>query len=726
MLAGMLAAALPLSPAQAETEVVTLERLGVRDAIYLPTVRAQRELIFTRPKTWKLAPSSTIEATFQHSIELIPNRSWLQVILNDKVLKHVPLGPNNAEGTTLKVPIPVAQLQDFNHLIFRVEQHYVDKCEDPLDPSLWTNILPTSKLVLNYSQTLPQLDLGLFPYPVIDTLAYAPSKIRYVIPQQPGKEALTALATLNTHFAQAAHDKPKLATDLFLASESPTSLAPEHMVLIGTPQELGGWLSWGMGKAAPANGVSLQGTTWMGPSGALDPRSGVVYLAPHPNIPGYAVVVISGNGPEGVRRAAQYLTTNPHELGLQGVGAIAREDWAPQNRMGGENTGFIANSSRSFRDLGFTTQNVEKINAPPITYRIPVVSEFRNTDGRMFLDLFYSYGPKLNPTFSSLEIRVNDRSIQNIPLMNVMGEERAHASIEVPRNLVRDNNTVVAQFHLLPEKYGFCVDNYEDKAWGRIHDDSMVKVEGGPKNQLPKLGLLNDALGYPYTKTHSLSGLHVMVDTHAAPEPTKAVLRTLLGVTTRLGRATQAAPFIDLSVDDVTAPVPGGRSAIAISPAGTLPEGLKKSLKMQASAAGYAGGKVLSTQYATANVKDDGSGAFLEQASLNGSPDLMLTVLSGDPEQALLPKLFENDLKFETLSGAKSLAQVLASDGTVKQADEPILVVENPNATTSANWWSNLAALDWKAWLLGGVIAVVLVLILLPLLVRMVMRLLGR
>src|SRR5690606_34102168 len=146
--------------------------------------------------------------------------------------------------------------------------------------------------------------------------------------------------------------------------------------------------------------------------------------------------------------------------------------------------------SRSFKELGFPIADVQKINAPPIVYDLPIMSDFQpGGNARLFLDLVYSYSPKLNPRYSSLELRMNDVSIANLPLTSEAGEELKRATVQIPRDLIRAKNELVAQFHLMPDKYGWCVDNYEDESWGRIDDSTRLRIEGAPASRLPDVGL---------------------------------------------------------------------------------------------------------------------------------------------------------------------------------------------------------------------------------------------
>ncbi len=722
--AGLLAASVslgmgwPLSanPAQAATEIVPLKRLHIEDVILLPTVSSQYEASFTRPKTWQVAPSSAVYLEFQHSSELLPNRSWLQIRLNDKVIQHIPLTHENIEGTKLTIPLPVALLKDFNKLGFRVTQHYTDHCEDPLDKSLWTQILPATRIVFNYTPTVPSVNLNAYPYPIIDTLTYSPAKVHYVVPKEASAPELQALADVNVHLAQQAQTH-ELNTRLTFAQSgsAPTGPDNEHVVFVGKGSSLGGIEAF----SGSFGNYSLQGGQWMDKATqqTLAKDQGLVLFFQAPGSKEHTVLIVTGNSEEGVLKAAQALTQRPLETAITGNQYLVQAGWSPAANRTAKTPRFIEDQTRSFRDLGFSIEEVHKINAPPITYKVPVVTKFINSNGKLSLDLNYSYSPKLNPEFSSLELRMNDVSIANIPLLNPDGEQAGHATIPISPELIRPRNNLVAQFHLMPDKYGWCVDNYVDNAWGKIMDDSKFVVTGAPNSYLPDLGLLNNTM-YPYSQTDNLETVQLVVPN----TPSEGLLDALLGFTTRLGRATLADTDLRLLLSKGNGNIANDKH-IALFRASkdfTLPAGSRLIWKMD--------GETLAKHLTLSDpAKGDvsgamaelGGGAYLEQYA--GSGNHVLSVITA-PDSAgfmTINRLFEDDKLFEPL------AQGLIQQATAKPGQLNPLPAIAYHQEKAPSWWEQAQSwaksLPWTniiLVLLGGFF----LLILLPLIVRRLFR----
>lgn len=712
LLAGSLSLGSLLPPAQGETEAVPMERLHVHDVLLLPTVRSRYETGFTKPKTWKLTGDTYLDMTFQHSHQLLPNRSWLEVVVNNKALKRIPLTKENAESTNIKVPIPAGSLTDFNTLAFRVEQHYTDMCEDPLDKSLWTQILPNSKLVFNYTPTLPAVDLAGFPYPIIDPLAYTPEPVRYVIPESPGEQELLALSYVNVYLAQQTGKKEFLTQ---VARQEQGYQGDGHLVYVGLPGQLRGLSN----LSVP--GYSLQGGQWVNNQTGqpLNGNEGFIAFFPHPRYKNRAVLVVSGNTPQGVLQAATYLTNAPKVDTLVGQAATAPDGWNPPNVRSAKVPRYVENQTRTFAELGYPVQSVEKINAPPIVYHIPIVGDFSDAGSKLYLDLAYSYGPEMNPTFSSLEVKMNDISIANIPLLNVNGEEMRQVTIPISNELVEPDNDLVVQFHMMPDKFGRCVNNFEDKAWGKVLDTSKLRVEGRVGSRLPDVGLLNDT-GFPYTREDHMDNMHIVV-----PEnPSDDLLRTMLAFTARLGRATLADTDLRFALSKGGSNLPGDKNLVVIRQADqdlSLPQGYRMKWTVDNALA------KLQRLFHWQPGKDDGiradllgneDGIYLEQYMANNNK--VVTVLEAESAKGLisLRRLFEDDKQFEQIAHGPvmQLTNGPADQGrldnlALNDVKAGEIYEESGNKQAGGNWWTSfrswLSHLPWPTvalWALGGLL----------------------
>jgi hypothetical protein len=624
---------------RAITEPVSLERLGVKDVILLPTISSQYVTQFTLPKTWKVSGKTAVEVSFQHAMQLLPERSWLQVILNDHVIKHVALTHENVNNTKMLVPLPVALLQDNNTLAFRVQQHYTNHCEDPLDKSLWTQILPATRLLFDYQLTAPKVDLAQYPYPIIDPLTYSPARVHYVVAPDSPTPVLEALALVNAHLAQEAGGKHEMFTRL--TARDAANADDEHLLYIGTAEQLAALQGW---HAALGGDLILQGGRWKTRSTGQDlaDDQGVLLFRQAGGSLKHTVLVVSGNSEKGVLQAARYLSSRPRGESLKGVAIAMSGGWNPIDARSIKVPRYLETESRSFQELEFPTEEVHKINAPPIVYKIPIVSDFSHSrDGKLWLDLSYSYGPGLNPTFSSLELRMNDKSIGNIPLLNPEGENSAHASLPISNELIHPRNELVAQFHMEPDKKGWCVDNYVDKAWGKILDNSRFRIEGRPNTLLPDTELLGAAM-FPYSRADNLESVKILL-----PEnPDAPLLEAMLAWTTRLGRNTLADTDLRLNLAKAGG-VESGQNGVAFVHAGeslSLPEGAKliwSGERRRLSIGDPAGGSI------DGDLGGGGGSAYLEQFALGADRVISVWTAPANQDFRMMTHWLESDKAFE-------------------------------------------------------------------------------
>ncbi|MBY0405222.1 MAG: cellulose biosynthesis cyclic di-GMP-binding regulatory protein BcsB [Cyanobacteria bacterium] len=714
------------APSSGLSETVPLKQLKIKDTIFLPTVTSAQEIVFTRPKTWQVLPDTVLQVEFQHAHELLPNRSWIEMIVNEKVLKHVALTKENAEGHTEIIPIPPSLLKDVNTLRFKVEQHYTDKCEDPLDPSLWTQVLPATKFVFHYNPVLPQVDLKSYPYPLIDPLTYSPAKIHYTVPSGiPAKEA-QAMAMVNLQLGQAAHKKEMRTHAGFQRDTSSSS--DTHEVILGTPSDNPALSQLG----ATPGGYKLQGRNWVTPSGQpLEDGAGLILLYSDPNDISRAILVVSGNSSEGVLRAAQYLSTPANQKSLNGSAVMVPGSWNPESQSSEKKPRQIESEDRTFEELELITNakgydQVEKVNAPPLTYKFPVVGNFKKPNTQLSLNVKYSYGPDFNPEFSSLEIRMNDRAIGNIPLLNPNGEQDVEATIPISNELILPRNRLVAQFHMLPNKQGYCIDRFIDKAWGRIHKDSRFIVKGNVQPNLPNLTLLGD-IGFPFSRHDNLSETHFVIPKDASKE----ALETLLGFTTRLGRDTKTDTDFRFTLGDSSGDIPKDKDVLIISQKGSDPtssgvsglpfllswplEGVKPFLK-----------QFQLEDKTIEKLQDSGVAGYLEQRLSDDKSFKVVTQLAGKREAALtqLAQYFETDEYLDNEeniwekdpNGSLHQMILLNAGPNVTVADYPIYHEEKPSTTTP----SNLKGLPWMFFVGLGILLFIIIIIF-PILLRKIL-----
>ncbi len=518
---------------------LTLKELGDTEGHTLKTVRANKTYHFTRPKGWKMHGKTAIEVSFQHSPALLEERSSLNVLVNHRILKTIPLSKNNVTAKTLSVPIPTDILKDHNSLEFQVDQHYTYKCEDPFSSELWTTILPETTLHLAYTPQAVKPNLAHFPYPFFETLNYGKTTLGYLTPETNfSDESLEALAVVSTLMGQHVdwrEIRPFLAQNKGIESN-------ENLILIGTPEE-----TPAISELADYLPVALDEHQFINPktNKALDKSYGVLQVIANPSHPDKAILIVSGNTPQAVLQAARLLAQQPSNQILVGNYAIVQEQNKGADHPFRAWKGYIQQLGESSLDqLGLKTQTSRGITALPLFYVIRKMPDiWVPADKNIRVKTFYSYSSQLDPTQSKLEVRLNGTPVASVPLDKHAGENQAELSFDVPGSEFFTYNDLEYKFHLFPKKFDMCNFVTDVHIWGTVHNASTLDVPGRLKAPLPDVGLLNDG-AFPFAMYQDLSQVSIIM-----PEKLKATdLDTLLNVTARLGRISKSRTGINLSV----------------------------------------------------------------------------------------------------------------------------------------------------------------------------------
>jgi hypothetical protein len=264
----------------------------------------EARLGFTRPRDWKIKSVKAL-VRYRHSPALYATRSNLNVLLNGASIGSVPLNQKENEIGTAVFNIPLNLLQNYNDITIAALQNNSPTCtQDPYDPSLWTEILPDSKITFDFDPQPVSLDFNRFPYPIFDELSLYPNQVAYLLPAQVDDAWLTATARFQTTLGRLA-DFRRLDTRLVKTIEevgksSARNAPSERLVVIGTPAQQPAMKSLTLPLPVQNNQILDSKQT------VLPPDVGVLMLTTAVNGK-TPVLVATGNGPAGVAKAVQFL-----------------------------------------------------------------------------------------------------------------------------------------------------------------------------------------------------------------------------------------------------------------------------------------------------------------------------------------------------------------------------------------------------------------------------------
>ncbi|BAZ38760.1 hypothetical protein NIES4101_47020 [Calothrix sp. NIES-4101] len=511
----------------------------VGNRMRLRGVYSEARLGFTRPRGWKIdKQTGAIQALirFQHSPSLYASRSNLTVMVNGTSVGSAPLNRKQSQVGQLLVNIPPNLLQDYNELTVVAQQNNHPECSDPNSPDLWTEVLPDSKIIFKYQRQPLALNFSRYPYPVFDDLGIEASKLTYLQPRQVSESWLTAAGRFQAALGRLADFRP-IETNIVTSITSVKD--DERLVIIGTPSEQPELAAL---KELPLN---ISGGRILDSSSNPVPEDrGVLVLATSKKEGGTPILIVTGNGPKGVEKAAKFLTQP--DLRKMGTGQVVFVDQIKDSTTPGirqwprylpDRNSFQLNELKTpVNNEPFKDITVRGAGAPGIDIDFRALPDDRFIRGSS-MNLVYSYGPQINPRTSAVQVFLDGNFIGGARLTNESGETRKSLKVDLPANLVKPDSKLQVFFRMNARE-GFdkqrCLQPPDQQLTGTVHSDTSFDLKRETSVQLPDLNLLK--FGYPFAAPQDLSRTAIVM----SKTPSAMDILTFLELSERLGRLSQA------------------------------------------------------------------------------------------------------------------------------------------------------------------------------------------
>ncbi len=502
----------------------------VGNRLRLTGIYDEARLRFTRPRDWQ---TNTVQVLlrYRHSGALYATRSNLTVLINGTSVGSVPLNQPQGELGEAVFEVPLHLLQDYNELVVAALQNNSPTCtQDALDPSLWTEIMPDSKVVFDYqSQPIP-LDFSRYPYPIFDDLKLETNQIAYLQPPTVDQAWLTDTARLQASLGRIAQFRSlesRLVERLDIVTDD------ERLIIIGTPSTQPNLASLDLPIALNASRfVDRNGTPIPDDTGLL-----MMASIQESRIP---VMVVTGNSPAGVAKAIQFLVQPGDRQIATGRAILVNtvtsvtspnpRDWPRYLPLADT---FTLKDLTAFNDQPYEDVTVRGSSSPALEFDFRALPDDRFLPGN-FMTLRYSYGPQVNALTSLVEIQIDGVAVGGNRLSSINGSDRETLRVEIPPNRIKPYSKVQVNFRLDPRERRSCSRPTDQQLWGTIHADSNFELSRENVVQLPDLELLRT--GYPFTAPQDLSTTAIVL-----PErPSTAEILTLLEFSERMGRLSEA------------------------------------------------------------------------------------------------------------------------------------------------------------------------------------------
>ncbi len=485
---------------------------------------------FPKPRGWRVRSAKAV-IRYQHSPSLLAKRSNLTVRMNGTSLGSVPLARKEGQIGEYSVPIRPDLLQDFNNLSVFVQQNTDPVCTNPADPTLWSEVLPDSRLVINYEPIPVPLDLKNYPYPFLDSLALGDNSVAYSMPATLSADWLTAAAQLQASLGRQSEFRP-LATKLVKGTADLEW--NDRLIVVGTPAEQPILRSLKLPKP-----FKLAGNQWTSGTEVLPDDKGILILATTPD-GSKPILVVTGNTAAGVQQAVKSLQRPAKDSILAGQSALVNVADIPSpdprnwpNNLPTTNRFKLGDRLRPdgepFKDV-----TVRGSASNPVEIPFRALPDDRFLRGNS-MNLVYSYGPSLNPRTSTVEVQLDGVAIAGKRLDSEKGKDRDVINVNLPENLIKPTSQLKAVFQLNSRETAKCgIGGPDQQLWATLHTDTSFDLKREQSVELPNLELAQ--VGFPFGAPQDLSQTGILLSSN--PSPTEVL--TLLEVSERLGRLTKA------------------------------------------------------------------------------------------------------------------------------------------------------------------------------------------
>lgn len=520
-----------LAPSPSGQYVLEFNRSPVvGNRLRLEGIYDESRLQFTRPRNWS-PQSIKVLLKFRHSGALYASRSNLTVLVNGTSVGSVPMNKPQGEISSVVFDVPADLIQDYNEVIIAALQNNSPTCtQDPYDPSLWSEILPDSKLVFDFQPQAVALDFSRYPYPIYDTLSLENNRVAYLLPEAIEEPWLTAATRYQASLGRVAEYRP---LDTRLVSSLEEVEEGERLIVMGTPQSQP--ILADLDLPLPLqNGQILDGD-----DKELPPDVGVLMLTTTADsqVP---VLIATGNGATGVAKAAQFLVqAQDQKIGtgnvifvtdVTDVPSPSPREWADYLPA---QDAFQLKDLQTYDDRPFTDVTVRGSHAPALEFDFRSLPDDQILSGSNMI-LRYSYGPQTNPVTSLVEVELDGVPIEGRRLSSINGGNREEFRVSLPGERIQPNSKMQINFRLDPRERRSCSRVTDQQLWGTIHADTSFELNRQNIVKLPDLNLLR--YGYPFAAPQDLSTTAIVLPN----QPSSSDLLLLLETSERLGRLSEA------------------------------------------------------------------------------------------------------------------------------------------------------------------------------------------
>ncbi|MFT8735897.1 MAG: cellulose biosynthesis cyclic di-GMP-binding regulatory protein BcsB [Zymomonas mobilis] len=509
-------------PATAHQGRLSFESIGVGQTIHLVGVNGEMGIPFGLRNDETVAKAS-LRLSVSYSPALLSDLSHLIILVNNEIIRSVPLLRENANGLEIVIPVdPAIFLPGENRINLRFIGHYTRDCEDPVHSSLWMNISnKRSFLDLEMVKTPLQADLERLPAPFFDRFETGRLNLPFIFRANPSEDMLEAAGYVAS----------------WIGSSRGFRGASFQPVTDGIPAGNGIVFTTGRNPIAGLGDDHITGPT--------------IAIVKNPNDASSQLLVVMGRNGEELKQAAAVLATR--SATLEGQRVVVDDVKIPTYKPYEAPKWIRTDRPVKLSELIQSPQDLigNSIMPGPLEVNFksaPDLFFWPYSGPRMDVKYRYPYGSWLDRKRSRLDISLNQQYVSTLPIGEktwidrLLGRDgavgiRNRGKRSIPSYTLAPSNYLSFFYDLQLADKGRCQAVLPNNVRSSIDPDSSINLmHAHHLARLPDLGLFAGA-GYPFTRIADLGNSTILMEEH----PTAGAIQAYLGLMARFSSFTGAA-----------------------------------------------------------------------------------------------------------------------------------------------------------------------------------------
>ena len=509
--------------------------LGRKGDITLVGIHSYGSLSFGIPRHWDVQGDPELHLDIVRSQQLLPDVSALTVWVDGRPVGTVSLDGKAGQVDQEVIKLPLSAEEGYHNITFLAYHRSRLPCELSDHPGLWSRVLDSSFVRVNYVAKEPALSLSDWPYPFRDERDPDASAVVIVVPKDLSEEEAQAAGYISSALGNNASWRP---LDLYLHRGSPSTAPEGHLIAIAradAPSTVLAEVRDALTNSDDAEHRTAAADLKRGKVG----NSGLLAVAPRPGQPGRAMLAVVGADGRGLKELARLLSGEEARQLPVGLTEYVEEVQAydPLEARRWKDT-VPPETEFTLADLGMEDTMATGYRGGVVSVPLNLIPDDHPISGQARIELNYSYSAQADTEHSRLDVYLNGAAAGGVALRDVNGRNRVKLLLELPVHEMGPESRLDVAFTLVDKEEHRCLGDNRVEMWGTVHADSSIKLPRDRWSYVPDLSHVRFG-GFPFGIKADYADLAFLL----REDPSRTELQLFTWLAAELGRVSRGDRF---------------------------------------------------------------------------------------------------------------------------------------------------------------------------------------